>query len=185
VQSVHTRVQAGSNTSIVVGSDGSPPSSGDINKRTWHSSFWESWLWSNKIWWWFPRFSEARITMLARTSSNLSYRSLLSSERAPDLKEPIANSNINLLMSPKFRLDASTGWETQSVLTWRWWVSGITADVHLSWADAMGAGSWGRGQLGNSGLGEPPPLTASTKQRLVKTEEVTLCISVCMHVCAL
>jgi hypothetical protein len=43
---------------------------GDINMGPWTSRFGESRIWVSKIWSWFPRDSDLRMTALARTNSN-------------------------------------------------------------------------------------------------------------------
>jgi hypothetical protein len=80
----YPRVKAGSNTSTtaqrVVGGHEKEPSAWrynwptlflrDINTRTWPSRLGESRIWDSKIWSWVPRYSDLRMTALARTSSN-------------------------------------------------------------------------------------------------------------------
>jgi hypothetical protein len=61
---------------------------GEINTGTSPSRLGESRFWESKIWSWVPRNLDLGMTSLARPSSNVNDRPVLSSERASHIKEP-------------------------------------------------------------------------------------------------
>jgi hypothetical protein len=69
-------------------------------------------IWGSKQWSRVPWDSDPRMTALARASSNVNNRSVLSSERAHHVNKPATDSNKNLLVSPRWVLYSTTDWPT-------------------------------------------------------------------------